>query len=172
MFTGANGTQTAAEQQANIANQQATLLAQTNQRIANGTLDPNSQEAQTNLQLATTNQYIDPGTEASQAFWSGIGSGGTTGTGPGVGSVLSDIGYIAIVGAGIWAFFEFGGVGFVKSLAKKSKWYVVGILAGVALLLWYIWSLFNKTASDTSSTISGVEAGLSAVNPFGSSTTS
>ena len=37
-------------------------------------------------------------------------------------------------GAALWAFFKFGGTGFLKSLAKKSKWYVVGI-AGATWLL-------------------------------------
>lgn len=171
--SGSDKTQSAAEQQTAITNLQGQLGQQTDQRIAAGTLDPNSQEAATNYALANTPQYIDPGQAAYQTFTSSIGTGGdSTTNGPGIGSVLTDVFVIGAIGAGIWAFFEFGGVGLLKSLAAKSKWWVVGIVGAVILLAWFIYSQFQKTATDTSSTVSGVEAGLSALNPFSSSTSS
>lgn len=176
LFTDTSKTQTPAEAQANIANQQAQLQAQTQAQIAAGTLDPNSQHAQQNEALYSTNQYIDPGQAASDTFLSSIGSGGGTsnsgGNTPGIGSVLTDVFVIGAIGAGIWAFFEFGGVNFLKSLAAKSKWWVVGIVGAVALLAWWIYSEAQKTASDASSTWQGITAGLSALNPFSSSSSS
>lgn len=175
LFASGNAnTQSAAEQQAAIANLQNQLGNQTTQRIDNGTLDPNSAEAAQNYSLASdTNAYIDPGEAAAQTFFSSIGSGGDSSTnGPGIGSVLTDVLVIGAIAAGIWAFFEFGGTGLLKSLAAKSKWWVLGIVGAVALLAWLVYSMFQKTASDTSSTLSGIEAGLNALNPFGSSTSS
>lgn len=85
---------------------------------------------------------------------------------PGIGSVFKDLFVLGAIGAAFWAFFNFGGTGLLKSLAKKSKWYVVGIVGAAALLLYAIYSEFKKTASDTQSTAAGVASGLAALNPF------
>lgn len=168
LFTDTSKTQTPAEAQANYANQQAQLAAQTNTQIAAGTLDPNSQHAQQNLALSNAGPLEDPGAAAADTFYSSIGTGGTAGSGAGVGSVLTDVLVIGSIGAGIWAFFEFGGVNFLKSLAAKSKWWVVGIVGAVALLAYIVYEELNKTESDATSVWSGVTAGLSALNPFSS----
>lgn len=162
--------QTYAEAQANYAREQAQLAAQTNAQIAAGTLDPNSLHAQQNFALANAGPLEDPGAAAEQTFVSSIGTGAdSTTNGPGVGSVITDVFVIGAIGAGIWAFFEFGGVGLLKSLTAKSKLWVLGILAGVAFLAWFLYSEAQKTASDASSTWQGITAGVAALNPFSSS---
>lgn len=74
----------------------------------------------------------------------------------GIGSVLKDVFTIAAIGGVVWAFFTFGGVGFLKSLAKKSKWYAVGIAGAVGILFWFVYKKFKQTAADTQSTVAGV----------------
>lgn len=79
---------------------------------------------------------------------------------PSGGSVLKDLAILAVIGGAVWAFLNFGGVGFFKSLARKSKWIAAGIIAGAGVLLWLIYNRFKKTASDAGASGSGLLSNL------------
>jgi hypothetical protein len=151
IFTDTSKTQTIDEANANYKRLQDDLVAQGKPLGANaGTLQ-------------------DPGSAAADSFWKALtfqSDPNDPNPSAGIGSVIMDVLVIAVVGAGIWAFFKFGGTGLLKTLAKKNKWYAAGIVGGAILLLWFIYSQFKKTASDTASTVSGVADGLEALNPF------
>ncbi len=165
LFTDTSKTQTPAEAQANYSRLQDELRAQDAARAAAGTISP-SQYA-TNENLANSGPLEDPGSAAASSFWKSItfqnDPNDPNGNRPGIGSVIVDVFVIGLIGAGLWAFFKFGGTGFLKTLAKKSKWYAVGIVGAAVLLLWFIYSRFKKTASDTTSTVNGVTSSISSL---------
>jgi hypothetical protein len=158
VFTDTSKTQTPAEAQANYSRLQGQLATQDAERAAAGTISP-SQFA-TNEALANSGPLEDPGAAASSSFWKSItfqnDPNDPNGNQPGVGSVIVDVFVIGAIGAALWAFFKFGGTGFLKTLTKKSKYAVWGIAGAAVLLLWLIYSRFKKTASDTTSTVNGV----------------
>lgn len=87
-------------------------------------------------------------------------------TGPGVGSLLTDLLVLGGVGAAVWAFTKFGGLNLLKSLARKNK-YAPWAIGGAAILLaFFVYTRFKKTASDAQSTASQSFAGLKSLNPF------
>lgn len=157
--------QTLAEAQANYSRLQGQLAAQDASRAAAGTISP-SQFA-TNEALANSGPLEDPGSAAASSFWKSItfqnDPTDPNANQPGVGSVIIDVFVLAVIGAAGWAFFKFGGTGFLKTLTKKSKWYVVGIAGAAVLLVWWIYSRFKKTASDTTSTVNGVTSSISSL---------
>jgi hypothetical protein len=85
---------------------------------------------------------------------------------PGISDLLKDVFILGAIGGGLWAFFKFGGSGLLKSLAKKNKYYVVGITAAAALLAWFIYKQFKKTGSDAASTAAGVSDSIKQLNPL------
>lgn len=157
-FTDTSKTQTPAEAQANINRLSDQLSQQTGQRLASG--DITAAQAQHTLGVIQADQFTDPGAAASDAFYSGLNpfssADPSNPNGAGIGSIFTDLFVLAAAGAGIWAFFKFDGAGVLKSLAKKSKWYVVGIAGAVVFLLWFIYSRVKKTASDTQDVATGV----------------
>jgi hypothetical protein len=156
--------QTPAEAQANYSRLQNELAAQDSARLAAGTISP-TVYAQ-NQKLAQAAPLEDPGAAATDAFYSGLNpfsSADPNGTGAGVGTVLKDLFILGVIGAGIWAFLKFGGTGFLKTLTKKSKWYVAGIAGAAVLLLWFIYSRFKHTATDTQQVVTGVSSSFASL---------
>jgi hypothetical protein len=85
---------------------------------------------------------------------------------PGIADLLKDLFVIGAIGGALWAFFNFGGTGLLKSLAKKNKYYVLGIAGAAGLLAWFIYKQFKKTSSDASSTASGLADSIKQLNPL------
>jgi hypothetical protein len=165
LFTNTDTTQTPAQAQANYSRLQGQLAAQDAARAAAGTISP-AQYA-TNEALANAGPLQDPGSAAASTFWKAItfqkDPTDPNANQPGIGSVLIDVFVIGVIGAALWAFFKFGGTGYLKTLTKKSKYAVWGIAGAAVLLLWFIYSRFKKTASDTTSTVNGVTSSISSL---------
>lgn len=92
----------------------------------------------------------------------------STNNAPGIGSVVSDVLILGAIGGALWLFFEFGGVQGLGSLTRKNKNYLWLILGGAALLGYLVYTQIKKTESDATSTASGIQSGLAALNPFSS----
>jgi len=165
LFTDTSKTQTPAQAQANIAALSGQLAAQTDQQLAAGTITP--AQAAANYAVIAGDQFTDPGAAANAAFFSGLNPFSSADpnnpNGAGIGSIFTDLFVLAAAGAAIWAFFNFGGVGFLKSLAKKSKWYAAGLAGAAVLLAWWIYSRFKKTATDTQQTVNGVASSFTSL---------
>ena len=87
-------------------------------------------------------------------------------SGPGIGSLLTDLLVLGAIGGAIWALTKFGGLKLLKSLAGKNKYAPWAIGGAAILLVFFVYSRFKKTASDAQSTASASFAGLKTLNPF------
>ncbi len=167
LYTDTSKTQTPAEAQANTTRLQDQLRAQTDARVAAGTIDAST--AVTNYRLANQGPLEDPGSAAADSFFKNLTfqtDPNDPNPTPGIGSVIRDVFILGAIGGGLYAFFKFGGTGLLKTLAKKNKWIVVGIAGAAALLAWLIYSQFKKTANDTASTAQGLSDSIKTFNPF------
>jgi hypothetical protein len=66
----------------------------------------------------------------------------------GIGKLIKDLIVLAVVGAAIWAFVNFGGMAAVKRLASKAKWAPWAIAGAVLVGAWFIYSRVKQTGED------------------------
>jgi hypothetical protein len=107
-------------------------------------------------QSGSTLNLIATGDANYDATHGGTGSGS-----PGWGSVFGDVAILALAGAGVWAFFKFGGVAWLKGKSGKVKWLPWAAVGGVLVLGLFLYSKVKQTASDA-----GTAANNSFVNPL------
>lgn len=80
--------------------------------------------------------------------------------------MTTDVFSLAFIGGVIWLLLEFGGMNFITKFVKRGKYYLWGTVLVGALLVYFIYSEFKKTASDASSTASQVSDFVKNLNPF------